>query len=231
MKFPSLHSWNVSPSEAIKIQNSLRSKISFEWDNLKAEKIAGVDVSFPEKEKAKASVVVLSFPDLRIIERRSEESAATFPYVPGLLAFREAPAILAALSKLKEEPDLFMLDAQGYAHPRRMGLATHLGIILDKPAIGVAKSNLVGSFVAPGKERGAWAPLEDCLPTGRQEIIGKVLRTKEGSPPLFISVGHKITLEKAVEFVLACTKSGQRIPEPTLLAHKFASGGKPLDFP
>lgn len=229
MKFRPLHSWNVSPSEAIEIQNKLRSKISFAWDDREVKRVAGVDVSFPPrgargKPLARASVVVLSYPQLRVIESKSAESAVNFPYIPGLLAFREAPAVLAAIRQLADEPDLFMFDAQGYAHPRRMGLATHLGIILDKPSIGVAKSKLVGSFVAPGKERGAWSPLEDRLPVGRQEIIGKVLRTKEGAPPLFISVGHKITLEKAIEFVLACTKPEERIPEPTLLAHKIVSG-------
>jgi deoxyribonuclease V len=222
MEFSKFHPWDVTPKEAIRIQQSLRSKVVSEG-NPRARLIAGVDVGFPPRQTrggpiARAAVVVLSFPGLELVEERVAEIPVTFPYVPGLLSFREVPACLEAIRQLKKEPDLFIFDAHGYAHPRRMGLATHLGIILDKPSIGCAKSKLVGEYRMPGIRVG---DREDLFDKG--EVIGTVVRTKPGSAPLFISIGHKISLSEAAECVLACTKRGNRLPETTRLAHQAAS--------
>lgn len=211
-------SWNVSSQEAVQIQESLRKKIVKEGVPRRVNLVAGVDVGFPDKNIARAAVVVLSFPKLELVEKQIAEVPVTFPYVPGLLAFREAPACLAAIKKLANEPDLFIFDAQGYAHFRRMGLATHLGIILDKPSVGCAKSRLVGKYQVPGNRVGDKSDLID-----KGEVVGAVVRSKQKSPPLFISIGHKISLDEAVRYVLACTKRGQRLPETTRLAHQIVS--------
>ena len=218
MEVISLHSWVVSPQEAIQIQLKLKGKIIKEGKIPRVRLVAGVDVGFPNRETARAAVVVLSFPSLKLVEKRIAEIPVTFPYIPGLLAFREAPAVLAAITKLEREPDLFIFDAQGYAHPRRMGLATHLGLFLDKPAIGCAKSRLIGDYQMPGNQVGDREDLVD-----KDEIIGAVVRSRPGSPPLFISIGHRISLDEAVKYVLACTKQGNRLPETTRFAHELAS--------
>lgn len=212
------HSWDVSPQEAVQIQEGLRRKIIKDAAISRVRLVAGVDVGFPKPEVARAAVVTLSFPDLKVVAKQVAKVSVTFPYIPGLLAFREAPAVLAAIAKLEVAPDLFLFDAQGYAHPRRMGLATHLGIFLDKPAIGCAKSKLVGRYQVPGNRVGDRSDLID-----KGEIIGAVVRARLGSPPLFISVGHKISLDEAVKYTLACIKRGRRLPEPTRLAHELAS--------
>lgn len=180
------------------------------------ELIAGIDVSF-KGEEAAAGVVVLEYPGMEEVERAIAKVRVTFPYIPGLLAFREGPSIVAALEKLKNEPDLLMLDGQGIAHPRRMGIATHIGVIFDKPSIGCAKSRLWGSYHEPGPEKGSWSYLYDGA-----EIIGAVLRTKDKAPPLFVSIGHRIDLQSALEIVLSCCR-GDRLPEPTRLAHLLVS--------
>lgn len=225
MNHQPFHSWNVGSQEAIQIQEKLKKKIVRYGVPPQVCHIAGVDVGFPsslqaskDRSLARAAVVVLSFPDLSVVEKQVAEVSVTFPYIPGLLAFREAPAVLEAITKLESDPDLFIFDAQGYAHPRRMGLATHLGLFLDKPSIGCAKSKLVGSFKMPGNRVGERADLID-----NGEIVGAVVRTRPGSPPLFISVGHKISLDEAVKYVLTCTKRGNHLPEPTRLAHQLAS--------
>ncbi|GAI15505.1 unnamed protein product, partial [marine sediment metagenome] len=181
MKIVSPHRWDVSPSEAMEIQQGLRSRVSTEGTFSQVNTVAGVDVAV-KAEVARAAIVVLSYPGLTPLDCSLAELPVEFPYVPGLLAFREAPPVLAALEKLKTEPDLFIFDAQGLAHPRRMGLATHLGVIIDRPSIGCAKSRLCGSHHEPGPERGSYTYLYD-----RDEIIGAVVRTKTGVSPLYIS--------------------------------------------
>ncbi len=162
-----------------------------------------------------AGVIVYSFPRLEEIERRSARLRLTFPYVPGLLVFREGPVLLEAFAQLRTEPDLLLFDAHGYSHPRRFGLACHLSIVLDKPGIGVAKSRLIGYHEEPLNQVGAWSPLVDA-----EETIGAVLRTRVGVQPIFISIGHRVDLESAVELALACT-DGYRVPRPTREADHF----------
>ena len=182
--------------------------------------VAGVDVGF-KGELAQAAIVVLSFPDLEPLDSCLAEVPVTFPYRPGLLAFREGPAVLAAIDKLGGRPDVWLFDAQGLAHPRRLGLASHLGVLLDQPSIGCAKSVLIGRHSPPGNERGEWADL-----ISRGEVIGSVVRTRPGSRPVVVSIGHRIDLPTARQLVLACSR-GYRLPEPTRLAHHVA-GGRPL---
>lgn len=209
------HRWDVSPDEAIAIQQRLRAEIPpGEPTTLdQIHMVAGVDASY--REIGRAAIAVFSFPDLALIEQVTATREVTFPYVPGLLAFREAPVVLAALERLRLRPDLLMFDAQGYAHPRRLGLARHLGAYLDQPSIGCAKSRLIGAYDEPGQDAGAWAPLMD----GGEEI-GRVVRTKARTNPLFVSVGYRITLPLAVEVVLRCTR-GYRLPEPTRIADRL----------
>jgi deoxyribonuclease V len=176
--------------------------------------VAGVDASY--KDVARAAVVALSFPALEVLETAVAVRAIPFPYVPGLLSFREAPAVLDALAKLRARPDVLIFDGQGLAHPRRLGLASHLGVYLDLPSVGCAKSRLVGRYEEPGPATGDRAPLVD-----RGEVVGVALRTKPRTKPLFVSVGHKIDLETAVALVLACLR-GYRLPEPTRLADRLA---------
>lgn len=217
MKIVSPHRWDVSPSEAMEIQQELRNKVSTERTPDPVNTVAGVDVSF-KGDVAKAAIVVLSYPGLTPIDYSLAELPVEFPYIPGLLAFREAPAVLAALEKLKTEPDLLVFDAQGLAHPRRMGLATHLGVIIDRPSIGCAKSRLCGSHHEPGPERGSYTNLYD-----GDEIIGAVVRTKTGVNPLYVSIGHKVDLPTAIEYVLGCC-TNYRLPETTRYAHRVAGG-------
>jgi deoxyribonuclease V len=217
MKIVSLHRWDVSPSEAMEIQQQLRSRVSTERTFGQVNTVAGVDVSI-KGEVARAAIVVLSYPGLTPLDYSLAELAAEFPYIPGLLAFREAPAVLAALEKLKTEPDLFIFDAQGLAHPRRMGLATHLGVIIDRPSIGCAKSRLCGNHHEPGPERGSYTYLYD-----GSEIIGAVVRTQTDVSPLYVSIGHKVDLPAAIEYVLACCTT-YRLPETTRYAHRVAGG-------
>ncbi|HZC76226.1 MAG TPA: deoxyribonuclease V, partial [Ktedonobacterales bacterium] len=180
--------------------------------------VAGVDVSYGEV--GRAAVVVLSFPALEVLEEVAFEGAARFPYVPGLLSFREGPLALAALERVQTRPDVLMFDGQGYAHPRRLGLASHLGVYLDMPSIGAAKSRLVGTYVEPGPNIGDRSPL-----VHRGEVVGVALRTKPRTNPLFVSAGHKLDLETAVAVVLRCLR-GYRLPEPTRLADKLTKSGK-----
>jgi deoxyribonuclease V len=214
------HPWNVSPEEAAAIQQELAQQV-VRQNALAIEAVryvAGVDVGFVG-DMARAAVVVCEFPSLRPAAQSLAQVPVSFPYIPGLLAFREGPAVLAALEKLDLWPDVFIFDAQGIAHPRRLGLASHMGVVLDWPSIGCAKSRLVGQFTAPPAERGAWTPLTD-----GQECIGAVVRTRAGAEPLFVSIGHRVNLETAVELVLRCTRQ-YRLPETSRLAHMLASRG------
>jgi len=182
--------------------------------------VGGVDVSV-EGGMARAAVVLLSFPALEPIEVATAEMETAFPYVPGLLAFREGPAALAALERLRATPDVLIFDAQGLAHPRRMGLATHIGVLLDHPSVGCAKSRLCGEHEEPPPERGGWVPLVE-----GEEVIGAALRTQDHLRPLYVSVGHRADLETALDLVLACCLR-YRLPEPTRWAHRVA-GGEPF---
>lgn len=213
------HAWDISPSQARSLQQRLARRIIRNDKLLSSPRwVAGVDVGF---EKAgsitRAAVVVLDSQSLQPVEAALARAPTRFPYVPGLLSFREIPAILVALGKLSVIPDLLLCDGQGYAHPRRLGLASHLGVLTDLPSIGVAKSRLVGEHTEPGAEKGASAVLWD-----HGEIIGTVLRTRHNVKPLFISVGHRISLETAVGWVLRMTPR-YRLPETTRLADRLAS--------
>jgi len=182
--------------------------------------VAGVDAHFDRSRKlARAAVVTLSWPDLETLEEAAAEGPLTFPYVPGLLSFREAPPVLDALEKLERTPDLLVCDAHGVAHPRRFGLACHLGVITGVPTFGVAKSRLVGEHEEPGRERGSRAPLVD-----RGETIGAVVRTRTGVRPVYVSVGHRVSLDTAVEWTLALAPR-YRLPETTRRADRKAGTG------
>ena len=219
MRVVSPHRWDVSPSEAKEIQQGLRSRVSTEKTFSQVNTVAGVDLAIKD-EVARAAIVVLSYPELTPLDYSLAELPVEFPYIPGLLAFREAPAVLAALEKLKTEPDLFIFDAQGLAHPRRLGLATHLGVIMDRPSIGCAKSRLCGSHHEPGPDRGSYTHLYD-----DDEIIGAVVRTQTGVSPLYVSIGHQVDLPTAIEYVLSCCTK-YRLPETTRYAHRVAGGEK-----
>jgi deoxyribonuclease V len=220
MPFAARHEWNVTPQEAAVIQQQLREEVIRE-DRLPAgiQRVAGVDVGFEaEGSVTRAAVAVLSYPELTLVEPALARRPTTFPYIPGFLSFREVPAILDALSLLKEPPDLLLCDGQGIAHPRRFGLACHLGVLTDIPAIGVAKTLFIGKHEPLPAERGSWRPLID-----RKEIVGAALRTRDGVQPVYISIGHRISLETAIEWVMRCTTK-YRLPETTRHAHRLASG-------
>jgi deoxyribonuclease V len=220
MKVKSLHGWRVSTAEAFEIQLRLASEVSRTNQLTNPRYIAGVDISVDRvRDEARGAVVVLSYPELRLVETQVVSGKVDFPYVPGLLSFREAPLTLAAFERLEITPDLVLFDGQGIAHPRRLGLAAHLGLFLDVPAIGCAKSRLCGHHNTPGPEPGSYAELVD-----GGEVIGAVLRTKTGTNPVYVSIGHKIDLDSAIDWVVKCCR-GYRLPEPTRLAH-LAAGGK-----
>jgi deoxyribonuclease V len=220
MSAAALHPWNLEPEAAIRLQSELRQRLVLAWDGRPVSTVAGVDISLPG-DLARAAIVVLTFPDLEPLEAATAEVPLSFPYVPGLLSFREGPAILAAWAKLTRLPDLILFDGQGIAHPRGIGIASQMGLWLERPTIGVAKSRLYGRHEPPGPERGDQAPL---LSQSKPErIIGAVLRTRPGTNPLYVSPGHLIDVPRAVEFTLACV-THFRLPEPTRWAHKVAGG-------
>jgi deoxyribonuclease V len=214
------HPWDVSTAEAREIQRQLLGRVRVEPLDRQPGIVAGIDVSI-KVGQARAAVVLLRRSDLAPFQAVTAEMPVAFPYVPGLLAFREGPAVLAALEQLEHQPDVLMFDAQGLAHPRRMGLATHLGVLLDLPAVGCAKSRLCGAHVEPDEQKGCWTPLTD-----KGEIVGAVVRTRDRVRPVFVSVGHRIDLEAAVSLVLEYA-TRYRLPEPTRWAHRVA-GGEPL---
>jgi len=214
-----LHSWQVSISEAKDIQRSLAGKVSGSGEVESPRFIAGVDISVKrEVGQATGAVVILQYPELRVVEVKVIGGRLDFPYIPGLLSFRESPLILAACQELTLVPNLILVDGQGIAHPRRMGLASHLGLFLDTPTIGCAKSLLCGQHEVPGREPGSYAEIRD-----GEEVIGAALRTKLGVNPVYISIGHRICLESAIYWVLKCCR-GYRLPEPARLAHLAAGG-------
>jgi deoxyribonuclease V len=226
-----LHEWNLSYAEARRVQVELAGRVEFVPLETEPQIIAGLDCAFSgDGTRTFAAAVVLRVVGLSSgpagqpgrfefeqVETATAEQETRFPYIPGLLSFREAPVCLEAVAKLGRQPDLFMIDGQGVAHPRRLGLASHLGLFLDKRTIGCAKSRLVGKYEEPGSERGAWSPLRD-----GEETIGAVVRTRSRVKPVFVSVGHKCTLEDAVRITLACA-TRYRVPEPTRLAHQAVS--------
>jgi len=219
MKVARLHGWQMSPGQAIELQIKLAGQVSRDSEVINPHLIAGVDISLDRVAgTGTAAVVVLSYPGLEPVEVKVVTDSLNFPYVPGLLSFREAPLILAACEKLAVTPDLVMVDGQGIAHPRRMGLASHLGLFLEIPSVGCAKSRLCGQHRESGSEPGSYADLID-----NGEVIGAVLRTRGGVKPVYISIGHKIDLTAAIHWVLACCR-GYRLPEPTRLAHLAAGG-------
>jgi deoxyribonuclease V len=231
------HRWDVAPAEARKIQEELRTHWKGEDDIGCIRTVAGLDASFTLTEsqalkkpvtrwnrlraanRAIGCVVVYRFPEMEELERTHATLPLEFPYVPGLLSFREIPVLLAALRKLQTTPDLLFCDAQGYAHPRRMGLASHLGVVLDLPTIGCAKSVLIGTHSEPPQAAGSWSPLLDEKANG--ELIGAVLRTRAGVKPIYVSQGHRVSLETSVRLTLAVS-DGYRIPRPTRDADHFA---------
>ena len=218
MSIQQLHRWDVTAAEAAAIQRELSGRVSRRNTATEVALVAGVDISY-KASRARAAVVVLEHATQAIVEVRTAQRALRFPYVPGLLSFREIPAALAAWEKLTMTPDLVLVDGQGIAHPRRFGLAAHLGLVLNLPTIGCAKTRLIGSHQEPAPEAGARTRLID-----RGEVIGAVVRTRSGVKPLYVSIGHRVDLRSAIRHVLGCTR-GFRLPEPQRLAH-HAAGGK-----
>jgi len=212
------HRWDLTPAEARELQQALAERVETVDRLGTVRRVAGVDVHFPRPGVARAAVVVLDADTLAPIDQATAEQPVSFPYLPGLLSFREIPAALEALTHLRVLPDLVLCDGHGLAHPRRFGLACHLGVALDLPTIGVAKSRLLGSHGPLADDRGSRVPLLD-----GDEVIGAVLRTRSGVRPLYVSVGHRCSLDTALTWVLRCTPR-TRLPETTRAAHRLASG-------
>ncbi|MEQ8463663.1 deoxyribonuclease V [Coleofasciculus sp. E1-EBD-02] len=212
------HSWTLTVEEATAIQNQLSREIITSDQLGEVKYVAGVDVGFEDNYAiSRAAVAVLSFPELQLIEQAIARRPTTFPYIPGFLSFREVPVVLDALSEIKITPDLILCDGQGIAHPRRFGLACHLGLLITVPTIGVAKSRLIGQHEELPPEKGNWQPLRH-----RGEVIGAVVRSRTGVKPLYVSPGHLISLPTAIDYVLRCTPK-YRLPETTRWADKLAS--------
>ncbi len=213
------HPWNLTPAAAIALQKELAAAVIVADELGEVRLVAGVDVGFEEGNTiTRAAVVVLTFPGLALVEEVVARRPTSFPYVPGLLSFREGPAILDALAGLQASPDLLLFDGQGLAHPRRFGIACHIGLLTGLPSIGVAKSRLTGRPREPlPEEKGAWTPLYD-----REELVGAVVRTRDRTNPLFVSPGHRVSLATAIAYTLACT-TRYRLPETTRAADKLAS--------
>ena len=220
MKFRRIHRFDLTPAEARRVQCDLRRKVIVEDLAGAVERVAGLDVGLDRASGvARAAVVVLSYPELNVIEQTTARHPLRFPYLPGLLSFREIPPLLAALEKVTRVPDVLMCDGHGLAHPRRFGLACHVGVLTGMPTIGVAKSKLIGEYRMPGKKKGSRRAL-----THRGERIGTVLRTRDQVKPVFVSVGHRISLAQAERITLSCAPR-YRIPQPTRLADALA--GRP----
>jgi deoxyribonuclease V len=221
MKTKKLHKWDLSCKEAIEIQRRLAKRVRFTPMNKSPKVIAGLDCAFSKDgRRIVAAAVVIELPSFTVIETAIATRKVTFPYIPGLLSFREAPACIDAIEKLKAKPDVFIVDGQGIAHPRRFGIASHIGVLVDRPTIGCAKSRLIGSFDEPGRHKGNHSPL-----VNGNEVIGAVVRTRTNIKPVFVSVGHKCTLEDAIKVILECMTK-YRLPEPSRLAHQLVSKAK-----
>jgi deoxyribonuclease V len=218
MHIESLHDWDLTPKEAVALQRKLAGTIDTRSRLTKCDLIAGADVSYSRFSKVLyAGVVVLRMADLTVVERRGATFETRFPYVPGLLSFREAPALLKVFAMVQSEPDVVVLDGHGFAHPRRFGLACHVGLWLNRPCLGCAKSVLTGTSKRLGVKEESRTTLTD-----KGDIIGAVVRTKTGVKPVFVSIGHRIDLESAVTIILAA-RAGYRIPEPTRLADHYVN--------
>lgn len=250
MKIKSIHDWNVTPAEASALQKHLAGRIVLRPLKKVPRLVAGLDCAFStDKKRIAAVIIVLSFPELKLVEVAQAAQSVHFPYVPGLLTFREAPVCLTAAAGLTYKPDLFLVDGQGIAHPRRIGLACHLGLFLNIPMIGCAKSRLIGTYDPPGEQKGSFTLLKDKKRTfegekrtaarlaqsnrwmnsensDEEEIIGAVVRTRTGTKPLFVSPGHLCSLDDAVAYTLRCCTQ-YRLPEPTRLAHQHVTRLKP----
>ena len=215
------HRWDLTEAEARALQRELAGKVERADRFGDVRTVGGVDLGFPRQpdgaEVGRAALVVLRLPDLELVERQVVERPVSFPYVPGLLSFREAPVGLAAFDALAERPDVLLVDGHGIAHPRRFGIACHLGVLLDVPTIGCAKSILAGRAEEPPQEPGAWTPI-----VHRDEVIGAALRTRPKVSPMYISTGHRVSLESAIDLVMRCSR-GYRLPEPTRQADRIAS--------
>jgi len=220
-----MHAWNLTPAEAVDLQNRLAKQVCAYGDVKSVRWVAGADISVPRgSNMGIAALVVLSYPSLELVEVQVETASLSFPYIPGFLSFREAPLIINLFEKLRHRPDLLLVDGHGIAHPRRFGIASHLGLWLDVPTIGCAKSRLFGKHAELNIEAGSVAYLYD-----NGVIIGTALRTRRGSSPLYVSSGHNISLENALQWVLSCTR-GYRLPEPTRLAHLVAGCKLPVTY-
>lgn len=231
MRIRDLHPWRVSPAEARDIQARLAPRVIAEGDPEGVRLVAGADIAL-RGDQGRAAVLLFSYPDLEPVERHVVEVRLAFPYVPGLLAFREIPVLARAFERLERGPDLLLVDGHGYSHPRRFGIACHLGLLLDLPTIGVAKSRLTGEHEPPAAEAGARADLLDVgVQTGDRPVerIGVVLRTRDRVSPVYVSVGHRIGLDAAADWTLRLCR-GYRLPEPARLADKL-SKGRPLTPP
>jgi deoxyribonuclease V len=214
-----LHPWRINPKKAREIQGSLASRVIKKGRLPSVKYVAGADISAEKGSKmAYAGVVVLRFPGLELVEQQGKMLKLSFPYIPGLLAFREAPPLLRVIKQLRYKPDIFLFDGQGIAHPRRIGIASHMGLLLDKPSIGCAKSRLFGHYKEPGLKRGSFSYLYDA----HKRIVGAVVRTRTDVRPVFVSIGHRIDLMTAIRFVMACT-SRYRVPDPIREAHFFVN--------
>jgi deoxyribonuclease V len=209
-----LHDWNLTPKEAVALQKELRDRVLATEPRTPIRTVAGADISFNRfSSTIYAAIVVLDVATLEVVEQRGVVTETRFPYVPGLLSFRESPALLEVWDALESTPDAVMIDGHGYAHPRRFGVACHFGLLVERPTVGAAKSVLVGHYDEPALEKGAWTPMLD-----RGEVIAAAVRTKDRVKPIFVSVGHLIDLDSAIALVLRCGK-GYRQPEPTRRAH------------
>jgi deoxyribonuclease V len=231
MRVRELHRWDLTPAEAIALQSDLASQVVCAGEPRDVRLVAGCDIAFRERfagrmpSAARCAVVLLSYPDLAVVEQHVIEGTTAFPYVPGLLAFREAPLLARAFERLSATPDLVLVDGHGYAHPRRFGIACHIGLLLDVPTIGVAKSRLYGRAEPPADQPGASSSLCD-----GDETIGVVLRTRARANPIYLSVGHRIGLEAAARWAGALCRGDERgapayrLPEPTRLADRLSKG-------
>lgn len=211
-----MHAWNIPPKEAVRLQRELASQVRLTPLTTEPARIGGCDVSMNRFAKEGfAGFVTLSYPNLETIATSAVKATIPFPYIPGLLSFREIPMLLSAWETLVEKPEVLLVDGIGIAHPRRLGIASHLGLVLDLPTIGCAKSVLIGAYEEPGNEPGDWTPLTD---PKTNETIGAALRTKRNVKPIFVSPGHRITLEDSLAFTMKAVRR-HRLPEPTRLAH------------
>lgn len=216
--YQKLHEWDVKPARAIELQNEWRTKVKLEAPQQEIKTIAGCDISFNKySETIYAGIVVWEIQTRKIIEQHGIVTTAKFSYIPGLLSFREVPALLEAWEKLETEPDAVMLDGQGIAHPRRMGIGAHFGLLVERPTLGCAKTVLVGKFDDPAPQRGNWSPM-----IHKGETVGGALRTKNKVQPVYISPGHLMDLPTAIDLALKCD-GGYRVPEPTRQAHLYVN--------